>query len=90
MTEDQKNELENLDNMQNGKQLDNSSYVCIDLSNEQVKIEDIWGGSEAYDLNRSDLHRAIQNNQGKVKEYLIEIEQALFQLLTNNFKGRKN
>lgn len=90
MTEDQKNELENLNNVNNGKQLDDSSYVCIDLSNEQVKIEDIFGGSEAYDLNRSDLHRAIQNNQGKVKEYLIEIEQVLFQLLTNNFKGRKN
>lgn len=78
MTEDQKIELENLNNVNNGKQLDSSDYVSIDLSSERVIIEDIFGGSEAYDLNRSDLHRAIQNNQGKVKEYLIEIEQVLF------------
>lgn len=90
MTENQKIELENLDNVNNGKQLDNSSYVSIDLSNEQVKIEDIWGGSEAYDLNLSDLHRAIQNNQGDVENYLLTIEQILEQLLTNNFKERKN
>lgn len=77
MTEDQKIELENLDNANNGKQLDNSSYVSIDLNSEQVKIEDIWGGSEAYDLNISDLHRAIQNNQGDVEDYLLTIEQIL-------------
>ena len=77
MTEDQKIELENLDNVNNGKQLDNSSYVSIDLSNQQVKIEDIWGGSEAYDLNVSDLHRAIQNSQGDVEDYLLTIEQIL-------------
>ena len=77
MTENQKIELENLDNFNNGKQLDNSSYVFIDFSNEQVKIEDIWGGSEAYDLNVSDLHRAIQNNQGDVEDYLLTIEQIL-------------
>ena len=90
MTEDQKIELENLDNVNNGKQLDNSNYVFIDFSNEQVKIEDIWGGSEAYDLNVSDLHRAIQNNQGDVENYLLTIEQILEQLLTNNFKECKN
>ena len=77
MTENQKIELENLDNVNNGKQLDNSSYVSIDLSSERVKIEDIWGGSEAYDLNISDLHRAIQNNQGDVEDYLLAIEQVL-------------
>lgn len=88
MTENQKIELENLDNFNNGKQLDNSSYVFIDFSNEQVKIEDIWGGSEAYDLNVSDLHRAIQNNQGDVEDYLLTIEQILDQLLTNNDHGQ--
>ena len=88
MTEDQKIELENLDNVNNGKQLDNSSYVSIDLSNQQVKIEDIWGGREAYDLNVSDLHRAIQNNQGDVENYLLTIEQILDQLLTNNDHGQ--
>ena len=77
MTENQKIELENLDNVNNGKQLDNSSYVSIDLNSEQVTIEDIWGGSEVYDLNISDLHRAIQNNQGDVKNYLLTIEQIL-------------
>ena len=90
MTEDQKIELENLNRDNSGKQLDSSEYVSIDINSEQVTIEDIWGGSEAYDLNRRDLHRAIQNNQGKVKEYLIEIEQILFQLQTNNFKDSKN
>lgn len=90
MTEDQKIELENLDNIYNGRQFDDSKWVSIDLSNEQVKIEDIWGGSEAYDLNISDLHRAIQNNQGDVENYLLTIEQILNQLLTNNFKGSKN
>ena len=84
MTENQKIELENLNNANYGKQLDNSNYVFIDLSNKQVKIEDIWGGSEAYDLNISDLHRAIQNNQGDVEDYLLTIEQILEQLLTNN------
>ena len=78
MNENQKIELENLNRANSGKQLDDSEYVSIDLSSEQVTIEDIWGGSEVYDLNRSDLSRAIQNNQGKVKEYLIEIEQILF------------
>ena len=78
MNENQKIELENLNRANSGKQLDDSEYVSIDLSSEQVTIEDIWGGSEVYGLNRSDLSRAIQNNQGKVKEYLIEIEQILF------------
>lgn len=77
MTEDQKIELENLDNIYNGRQFDNSTYASIDLSNEHVKIEDIWGGSEAYDLNISDLHRAIQNNPGDVQNYLLTIEQVL-------------
>lgn len=78
MNENQKIELENLNRDNSGKQLDDSEYVSIDLNSEQVTIEDIWGGSEVYDLNRSDLSRAIQNSQGKVKEYLIEIEQILF------------
>lgn len=78
MNEDQKIELENLDRVNSGKQLDNSEYVSIDLSSEQVIIEDIWGSSEAYELNRSDLHRAIQNNQGNVKKYLVTIKQVLF------------
>lgn len=78
MNEDQKIELENLDRTNSGKQLNDSEYVSIDLSSEQVTVEDIWGGSEVYDLNRSDLSRAIQNNQGKVKEYLILIKQILF------------
>ena len=77
MTEDQKIELENLDNANYGKQFDDSTWVSIDLSNDQVKIEDIWGGSETYDLNRSDLHRAIQNNPGDVEDYLLTIEQVL-------------
>ena len=77
MTEDQKIELENLDNANNGKQLDSSNYVCIDLGSEQVKIEDIWGGSEAYDLTISDLHRAIHDSQGDVKNYLLTIEQVI-------------
>ena len=77
MTEDQKIELENLNNDNSGKQLDDSTYVSIDLSNEQVKIEDIWGFNETYDLNISDLHRAIRENQGDVKNYLLTIEQVL-------------
>ena len=77
MNENQKIELENLDNDNSGKQLDDSTYVSIDLIHEQVKIEDIWGGSEAYDLNISDLHRAIQNNPGDVQDYLLTIEQVL-------------
>ena len=88
MTENQKIELENLNNANYGQQLDNSNYVFIDLSNKQVKIEDIWGGSEVYDLNVSDLHRAIQNNQGDVEYYLLTIEQILDQLLTNNDHGQ--
>ena len=77
MTEDQKIELENLDRVNFGKLFDDSEYISIDLSSEQVIIEDIWGGSEAYDLNISDLHRAIQNNQGNTKKYLIAIKQVL-------------
>ena len=77
MTEDQKIELENLDRVNSGKQLDDSMYVSIDLNNEQIKIEDIWGGNEVYELNVSDLHRAIQNNPGDVQNYLLTIEQVL-------------
>lgn len=77
MNENQKIELENLDRANSGKQFDDSTWVSIDLSSEQVKIEDIWGSSEVYDLNRSDLHRAIQNNQGNTKNYLLTIEQVL-------------
>ena len=77
MTEDQKIELENLDRVNSGKQFDDSTWVSIDLNNEQVKIENIWGGIEAYDLSISDLHRAIQNNQGDVKKYLLTIEQVV-------------
>lgn len=90
MNEDQKIELENLGRANSGKQLDSSEYVSIDLSSEQVTIEDIWGGSEVYDLNTSDLHRAIHNNQGNTKKYLILINQVLIQLLTNNFKFSNN
>lgn len=81
MTEDQKIELENLDRVNSGKQLDDSEWVSIDLSSEEVTIEDIWGGNEVYDLNISDLHRAIQNNQGDVKNYLLTIEQVLEETL---------
>lgn len=77
MNEDQKIELENLDRANFGKQLDNSEYVSIDLSNEQVLIEDIWGSSEVYNLTRSDLSRAIQNNQGNTKKYLVAIKHIL-------------
>ena len=78
MIENQKIELENLGREYSGKLLDGSNYVSIDLSNEQVTIEDIWGGSDVYDLTASDLHRAVQNNQGDVKNYFIAIEQILF------------
>ena len=77
MNEDKKIELENLDRVNSGKQFDDSTWVSIDLNNGQIKIEDIWGGSEAYGLNISDLHRAIQNNPGDVRNYLLTIEQVL-------------
>lgn len=77
MNEDQKIELENLNRANSGRQFDDREWVSIDLSNEQVIIEDIWGNSETYDLDTSDLSRAIHNNQGNTKKYLILIKQVL-------------
>jgi hypothetical protein len=77
MNEDQKVELDNLDRANFGKLFDSSKYVSIDLSSESVIIEDVWGSSGAYDLTTSDLSRAIHNNQGNTKKYLIAIKQVL-------------
>ena len=78
MTEDQKNELVNLGTECFGKLLNRNSYLSIDVNHKRVLVEDVDGFTQEYDLDSSDLHRAISNEKGDVKKYLIRIKQILF------------
>lgn len=77
MNEDQKNELKDLNRSTFGELFDHINDVAINLINKQVIIKNINGSSEAYDLDVSDLSRAININQGSTKKYLTLIKQVL-------------
>lgn len=77
MNENQKNELKDLNRSTFGELFDHTNDVAINLINKQVIIKNINGSSEAYDLDVSDLSRAININQGSTKKYLTLIKQVL-------------
>ena len=77
MTEDQKNELKDLNRSTIGELFDRRNYISINLISNQVIIKDINGFSDGYYLNGSDLSRAIHINQGNTKKYLIMIKQVI-------------
>lgn len=77
MNEEQKNELKDLNRSTFGELFDHINDVAINLINKQVIIKNINGSSEAYNLDVSDLSRAININQGSTKKYLILIKQVL-------------
>ena len=77
MTEDQKNELKDLNRSTFGELFDRCNYILINLISNQVVIKDINGFSDGYYLNASDLSRAIHINQGNTKKYLIMIKQVI-------------
>ncbi len=77
MNENQKNELKDLNRSTFDELFDHINDVAINLINKQVIIKNINGSSEAYDLDVSDLSRAIHDNQGNTKKYLILIKQVL-------------
>lgn len=77
MTEDQKNELKDLNRSTFGELFDRCHYISINLISNQVIIKDIDGFSDGYYLNASDLSRAIHINQGNTKKYLIMIKQVI-------------
>jgi len=77
MNEYQKNELKDLNRSTFGELFDRINDIAINLISNQVIIKNINGSSDAYALDTSDLSRAIHNNQGNTKKYLILIKQVL-------------
>lgn len=77
MKKNQKDELKDLNRSTFGELFDHVNDVMINLISNQVIIKNINGSSSVYALDTTALSRAIQNNQGNTKKYLILIKQVL-------------